>query len=172
MNRLLQDLLDLARLEAGAATLEIEALDAMSLVRHIVERFGSRYEALGLQLHWAGLDEPVMVSADGRRLEQVVENLLMNGLRHVSAGGTVRVSVTGEGGQCRLVVADNGPGLPAAERERIFDRFYRADTSRSTPGSGLGLAIVREIVRRLGGDIHAEADGGGTAFMVQLPLSQ
>ena len=172
MNRLLQDLLDLARLEAGAATLEIEALDATSLVRHIVERFGPRYEALGLELNWAGSEEPIMVSADGRRLEQVVENLLMNGLRHVSAGGTVRVSVGIEGRQCRLVVADDGPGLPAAERERIFDRFYRADTSRSTPGSGLGLAIVREVVRRLGGDIHAEASGGGTAFIVQIPLAQ
>lgn len=171
MNRLLQDLLDLARLEAGAAALEIEALDVTSLVRHIVERFGPRYEALGLQLKWTGSEAPIMVSADGRRLEQVVENLLMNGLRHVSSGGTVRVSVDSLGGQCRLVVADNGPGLPAAERERIFDRFYRADTSRSTPGSGLGLAIVREIARRLGGDVHAEAAGGGTSFIVRLPLA-
>ena len=187
MNRLIQDLLDLARLEAGAATLEIEALDASSLARHIVERFRPRYEALGLKLHWVGPDQVAVVSADGRRLEQVIENLLVNGLRHVSAGGTVRVSVQGAAGStasrdittagepskgCRIVVADDGPGLPAGERERIFDRFYRADTSRSTPGSGLGLAIVREIVNRLGGTIRAEAAGTGTAFIVELPLAQ
>jgi signal transduction histidine kinase len=171
MNRLIQDLLELTRLEAGAAALELEPLDAVALAGHVVSRFKPRYQAAGLALHWDGPDDPATVTVDGRRLEQVIENLLMNGLRHVTAGGTVRVGVTRSPGWLALTVADDGPGIPTADRERIFDRFYRADASRSVPGSGLGLAIVREIVNRLGGRIRAEAAGTGTAFVVELPTT-
>jgi signal transduction histidine kinase len=170
MNRLIQDLLELTRLEAGAAVLELEELDAVDLARNIVQRFRPRYQAAGLKLSWEGRDEPVLVRADGRHLEQVVENLLMNGIRHVTAGGTVRVSAARNGEWWTLRVTDDGPGIPEADRERIFDRFYRADASRSVPGSGLGLAIAREIVNRLDGRLRAEAAGKGTAFIVELPL--
>jgi len=169
MNRLIQDLLELTRLEAGAATLELEEIDAVDLARNIVQRFRPRYQAANLTLSWEGPVEPILVRADGRHLEQVVENLLMNGLRHVTAGGTVRVSAARQADWLALRVTDDGPGLPESDRERIFDRFYRADASRSVPGSGLGLAIAREIVNRLKGRIRAEAAGTGTAFIVELP---
>ncbi|HEX7879452.1 MAG TPA: HAMP domain-containing sensor histidine kinase, partial [Candidatus Eisenbacteria bacterium] len=169
MNRLIQDLLELTRLEAGAAALDLEEIDAVDLARNIVQRFRPRFQSANLTLAWEGPAEPILVRADGRHLEQVVENLLMNGLRHVTTGGTVRVSATRVADRLVLRVTDDGPGLAESDRERIFDRFYRADASRSLPGSGLGLAIAREIVNRLGGAIRADGAGAGTAFVVELP---
>jgi two-component system OmpR family sensor kinase len=115
--------------------------------------------------------------ADGRRMEQVVENLLTNELRYVPSGGSVEMSlgpVAGDGTRLRLEVSDDGPGMAPGDRERVFERFYRAEGARPAGsedrGSGLGLAIVREIVERHGGTVRADARmPRGLSIVVELP---
>ncbi|MEM1182918.1 MAG: HAMP domain-containing sensor histidine kinase [Acidobacteriota bacterium] len=177
MQVLIEDLFDLTRLEAGAVDLRTERLDWSSLCRHLVDRYGARFSEMGLSLQYAGPAEPAWVEADGRRLEQVLENLLANALRYVTAPGRVRVvlkTVSSPDGQARhrLRVVDDGPGFPTADLSRLFDRFYKSDRDRSSPGSGLGLAIVKELAERHGGSVVAgnRDPGRGTGAVVTLEL--
>jgi len=176
MDLLIQDLLDLARLESGAIELEKVRLDWTDLSRNTMERFRARFDQVGIALRWEGPAEPAWVQADGRRLEQVLENTLVNALRYVPSGGTVTLSlgpVAGsEPGRFRLAVSDDGPGFSPEDLPHVFDRFYRADAARSAGGSGLGLAIVKEIVRRHGGEVHAEnLSPHGASIVVDLPAA-
>jgi signal transduction histidine kinase len=91
--------------------------------------------------------QPVMIEGDPELLTQMVLNLTENALRHTPPGTAVRVTVSRRNGQAQLEVCDNGPGVPDQERERLFDRFYRLERSRSTPGSGLGLALSAAVAR-------------------------
>ncbi len=176
MDRMLRDLIELARLEAGAP-LQRERLDWAALCRNTIERFAPRYARAELALEWRGGDAEAWVEADGLRLEQVLDNLLVNALRYVPAGGRVSVTLGREAAaRWRLVVSDDGPGLPADELPHVFERFYRgagargAQTARDTAGSGLGLAIVREIVERHGGAVRAKAaTPHGLVIEVELP---
>jgi signal transduction histidine kinase len=173
MDRLLQDLLELTRLEAGAATLHRERIDWTSLCHNTMTRLRPRFEAAGLDVDWEGPLEPTWIEADGRRMEQVVENLLVNAIRYVPRGGKVRLSVrpvAGPGGGSCLRVADDGPGFPDEDLPRVFQRFYRGRGATHTPGTGLGLAIVREIVMRHGGQVRAaNRPEGGAILEVELP---
>ncbi|MCK4548352.1 MAG: HAMP domain-containing histidine kinase [Candidatus Eisenbacteria sp.] len=174
MDLLIQDLLDLTRLESGAIVLENVRLDWTELCRNTADRFRARFEKAGLGIQWPGASEPAWVLADGRRMEQVLENLLINALRYVPSGGTVTLSLEpvseGAGNRFRLIVNDDGPGFPPEDLPHIFDRFYRADAARSSAGSGLGLAIVKEIVSLHGGGVRAENRGPrGAAIIVELP---
>lgn len=177
MGLLIQDLLDLTRLETGAIALERVRLDWTELCRNTMGRFEARFKKAGLDIQWAGPIQPAGVLGDGRRLEQVLENLLVNALRYVPTGGTVTLSLEPARGaeeeRLRLTVSDDGPGLPPENLPHIFDRFYRADAARSTAGSGLGLAIVKEIVRRHGGEVRAEnRQPTGAAIVVELPADR
>jgi signal transduction histidine kinase len=173
LDHLVRELMDLARLEAGAQPLSRSRLDWMALCRNTTRRFEPRFREARLKLEWEGPASEAWVVADGRRLEQVIENLLGNALRYVPAGGTVRVSLApaaADGGRFRLAVRDDGPGIRAEDLPHLFERFYRARTARDDGGTGLGLAIVREIVLRHGGEVRAEAaEPRGAAFIVELP---
>ncbi|MGE5179131.1 MAG: sensor histidine kinase [Bacteroidota bacterium] len=178
LDRLISDLFDLARLEAGASSLHKERLDWAALCRNTVDRFGKRFDDAGLRLTWREPSHPAWIEADGRRMEQVLENLLNNALRYVPREGGVEVSVksVGPGGRHTLRVADDGPGIPAREMGQVFERFYRAEGAAGTgaasdgKGSGLGLAIVKEIVGRHGGAVRAEAnEPRGLAIVVEMP---
>jgi signal transduction histidine kinase len=175
LDLLTRDLLDLARLESGTVPLAVAPLDWAELCRNTVERFAPRFAAAGLALRWMGPLAEARIEGDGRRLEQVLENLLANALRYVPAGGSVEVRLdppaAGAGaGAFALTVDDDGPGIAAGDLAQLFDRFYRADAARSTPGSGLGLAIVREIVQRHGGEVRAgNREPRGARFVVELP---
>ncbi len=179
MERLIRDLFDLARLEGGAIALEPESLDWAALCRNTAERFRDRFRAANLALDEAGPRSETWLRGDGHRLEQVIENLLVNALRYVPAGGRVTWSVApASEGRAQLLVADDGPGVPAADLPHLFDRFYRAPgasgASRASDlgGSGLGLAIVRGIVVRHGGTVSAAAVAPhGLAIAVELPLA-
>jgi signal transduction histidine kinase len=173
MELLLGDLFDLTRLEAGVGALERERLDATALSGYTVERFGPRFDQAGLTATFDG-PAPVWIDADGRRMEQVLENLLTNAIRYVPRGGRVEVAVTSHDREAVLEVADSGPGFPAEDLPHVFDRFYRSDATSSLPGSGLGLAIVQEIVQRHGGRVEADnrldlVGGGGAVLRVVLP---
>jgi signal transduction histidine kinase len=171
LDLLIQDLFDLVRLEAGASALEPVRLDWAALCRNTARRFEPRFREAGLTLRWTEEPAEAWIRADGRRMEQVVENLLINALRYVPAGGTVTLSLApAAGSRHRLTIADDGPGIAAEDLPHVFERFYRAAAVRSSGGSGLGLAIVREIVQRHGGEVRAErAEPRGAVFVVELP---
>lgn len=171
MNLLLRDLMDLARIEAGAIELRPEPLDLVELVAHSVERLRPDFSAAQMELRAQLPATPVVVRADGLRLEQVVDNLLHNALRHGVGGREVVLEVAQEAGRARIEVRDRGPGFPEAALPHVFERFYRPESSRSREGSGLGLAIVREIVVQHGGEISAaNRPGGGAVLRAWLPL--
>jgi len=180
LDRLTRDLFELARLEAGASRLSPEPLDWAALCRNTIERFQPRFREAGLALTWYGPPGEAWVEADGHRLEQVLENLLGNALRYVPAGGTVAVRLASyEDGETRykLVVEDDGPGIPGTDLPHLFERFYRAPSARAVrmnglaDGSGLGLAIVREIVERHGGAVSASTrEPQGLSIVVALPV--
>ena len=181
--RLVDDLLALARIDAGIE-LHPVPVDLAELARAEVER--ARLRAPGVQLRVSG--EPLVVPGDPQRLGQVLANLLDNARRHAPPGGTVTVSVgpeqdgaardgaAGGAGRATLTVTDTGPGVPAADRERIFERLVRLDEARSADdgGAGLGLAIARGIARAHGGDLTCVEPpaGAGAAFRLELPLSR
>jgi signal transduction histidine kinase len=177
LDRLIRDLFELARLEAGASPLEREPLDWVALCRNTIQRFTPRFRDAGLGLTWGPSVAEAWIDADGRRIEEVLENLLTNALRYVPSGGTVELSIAASGGarpRFRLSVSDDGPGVPPEELPHLFERFYRGAATRPAGdrddrGSGLGLAIVREIVERHGGGVRAEARAPhGMAIIVEL----
>jgi len=111
------------------------------------------------------------VFADRRRIEQVLRNLMANSITYVGRGGHVVVSTWTEAGSARCSVRDDGPGIPAAARAHVFDRFFRADPSRAHGGAGLGLAICREIVLAHGGHIQVTSEEGeGSTFTFWIPM--
>ncbi len=181
LDRLIRDLFELARLEAGAAPLAKEPLDWAALCRNTIDRFSPRFRDARLGLVWRPALAEAWIEADGHRIEEVLENLLVNALRYVPAGGTVELSlgrVAGSADRFALTVGDDGPGLPPEELPHVFERFYRGAGAQGTQGagapddrgSGLGLAIVREIVERHGGSARAEPrDPRGLAIIVELP---
>ena len=174
MGFLIQDLLELTRFEAGAVALAKERLDWTSLCRNTMQRFQPQYESAGLELAWEGAAAPAWIVADGRRIEQIVDNLLVNALRYVHAPGTVTLALAAApaGGRHRLVISDDGPGFPPEDLCHVFDRFYRGSRAAVTTGSGLGLAIVKEIVRQHGGAVSAANRAPhGAQVAVELPAA-
>jgi signal transduction histidine kinase len=164
MARLVRDLLLLAESGSSAVPLEKVPLRLDLLAREVVRRIQGADQVT--------IDaEPVMVHGDDERLRQLVANLVQNALRH--AATRVRVNVQRRPPHALLTVEDDGPGLPPAALQRVFDRFYRVDSGRSRTqgGSGLGLAIVKHVAEEHGGRAWAEnrTDGSGARFSVQLP---
>jgi signal transduction histidine kinase len=168
---LLEALLDISAAEAGALKLNRDQLD----LRSILERAADLYREVAEEKEIAvTLDAPapVELSADAIRLGQAINNLLDNALKYTPAGGRVTLAAHRESGAAVLVVTDNGPGVPPAERDAIFRRLYRSDASRSQRGLGLGLSLVKAIVEAHGGTVGVdEAPDGGARFTVRLPAA-
>jgi len=171
LGRLVEQLLDLSKLESGAAPLDREPFQATRLVGGIVEEWRPSAEGREVRLESA-VEASLVLDGDPERLHQVLSNLVGNAIRHAPPGSAVLVSAAGRNGSVRLEVADEGPGIPSAEAERVFERFYRSDAARAATdgGSGLGLAIARWIVDLHGGTIRAEqAEPQGCRMVVELP---
>jgi len=171
LERLVQDLLDLARLDADRFSLELRDVDAAAEVRQVVGGFGPRAVELGLTLALApGSEHPCPAVADSDRLGQIVANLVENAASF--ARTSVVVGVSADAGRAVVWVDDDGPGIPSDQLDRVFDRHMTTDRSRTSGrGSGLGLAIVRELAAGMGATVHAESpllDGGGTRMVVEL----
>ena len=174
LHRIVEDLLLLARADTGRLAMAQEpvALDALAVA--LVESFEPRAQERGiaLRVHTAG---PTRVNGDEPWLIQLVANLLDNAFKFTPMGGAIEVRVEGVGTRARLSVSDTGPGIPADDLERIFERFYQADPARArgaTPGAGLGLAIAAWIAASHGGRIAASnRPQGGACFEVDLPLA-
>lgn len=170
--RLVQELLDLSRIESGQVSMQQEDLNLHELFEHVSEVFALRSEENGVRLEMA-LNGSAHIRGDFDRLEQVLNNLLDNAFRHTPSGGTVRVASRDlQPGILQVTVADTGSGIPAQDVPHLFERFYRANGARSQKGYGLGLAISREIVRAHGGEIWATSEAErGTTFVFTLPTA-
>lgn len=167
--RLISDLLDIHRLEQGALPMELRAVDPSTIVRGIVEDYRIASDRSRVALTAEIADSVGQVLADPDRLHQVLDNLVSNALRHTTCGGrvTVRVEPTEDG--ARFSVADTGPGIPAAELPRLFDRYYQVNR-KDKRGAGLGLAIVKGVVDAHGGTISVECPPeGGSVFAFTVP---
>ena len=163
LQRLVEDLQDLAVAEAGALALQLERIDLGAAVARIV---GAQAEV--------ARDDGIMVDADVTRLRQVVDNIIANAVRNSPRGEPVEVRVARDGDSATVSVIDRGPGIPAADLDRIFERFYRVDEARGRErgGAGLGLAIVRRLVELHGGRVWADsAPGEGATVTFTLPLA-
>jgi two-component system, OmpR family, sensor histidine kinase CiaH len=170
IGRLLDDLLWLARFDATTGPPNSEPVDLGVLAAETVDRFHSVAEARRLTLDLAVAENGVVVTAPPEWLDRLLGVLLDNACKYSPAGGLVRVAVTREAGRIQLAVDDSGPGIPADERERIFDRFHRA--TNSAGGAGLGLAIADAIVRATGGRWRiGTAPTGGASMSVSWPTS-
>ena len=172
MIRIVEDLLELTRSEAANVQLRTERFDLSDVAASTVNSFAHRADALGIRLE---LEAPaaVAVDSDRNRLVQVAVNLVDNALRHTPAGGSVVVTVSQEPGSAVLRVRDTGAGIPFLDLNRVFERFYVVDRSRSREhgGTGLGLSIAKQLVEAHGGEISAESEyGRGAVFTMRLPL--
>ncbi len=176
MGRLVQDLLDLAKLEAGRMDFAKRETDLGALLSRVHRKFAALSKDRGIQLSLERDAEMVLTEADEDRLEQVLTNLLDNALRHTPSGASIRLtgSRSSDGKFSILKVQDEGQGIAPDDLPYIFERFYKADKARTRgaqSGTGLGLAIVRSIVEAHRGTVTAESDiGQGTTFTVTLPL--
>ena len=172
LTRLVDQVLDLAALESGQGEWRSATVDLTGVVRTAAAGVAPLALERGLHLDVAAPDGPVEVAADPDRVAQVVVNLLANALKVVTPGrGRVRVAVTADAGQARVAVADDGPGLSAAEQRVVFERFRQGEDGRRLGGTGLGLPISRGIVERLGGRLEVASEPGrGAVFSFVLPL--
>ncbi len=173
--RLVEDLRTLSLADAGRLTLELRELDLVEWVRRAATTFLASLDAKKINLELRLPAGPVRIRADADRMAQIVSNLLTNAQAHTPAGGTIALEVCTADKTATLRIADSGAGIPQEALNRVFDRFYRAETSRSraTGGSGLGLSIVKALVELHGGTVAAHnRPEGGAVFEVRLPLDQ
>ncbi len=173
LDRLAGDLLDLSRLNAGALPLRAELNTAADLVGAALQRRQPEHRAGRVRVipFDEGRDEPLAGEFDFVQSLRILENLIENALKYAPAQTAVELSVMREGEQLLFRVADRGPGIAAAERERVFEPFYRVpDVPADAGGTGLGLAIARRLAREQRGDVrHRPREGGGSEFILSLP---
>jgi signal transduction histidine kinase len=171
--RLVGDLLVAGQIEAGKLNLEVEEVDVAAIARDTAESVAHSAQAkrIALTVHAAA---PVRVRGDRQRLGQLLSNLVANAIKFTPEEGSVDIQVREVDRTCRISVADNGIGIPRADRKHLFERFYRASTATASgiTGTGLGLAISKAIAESHGGTLQlADEDGPGTVFVVELPLN-
>lgn len=167
LHRLVEDLLELSRVEAGVSGMQIEYVDPVQVTRGLLERIGRT----SVPVTFAD-DLPKTIRADKRRLAQMLQNLIDNADRY--AGGPTRIDISNSDGRVRLAVEDQGPGVAEHEREFIFERFARGDTAShsSHGGAGLGLSLVMEHAKLHGGKVLLEdRHEGGSRFVIELPVT-
>lgn len=174
MHRMVMELLDLARIDAGTLEFRRLPIDLNALLQGVVEKFKPQAKESEVNLI-AEIESVPTITGDSDRLAQVFTNLLDNAIKFTPPGGKVKLRAAPLNDQAQITVEDSGPGLAPEELERIFERFYQVDRSRpggSGRGAGLGLAIAREIIEAHQGQISAHSNPGeGTIFVVKLPLA-
>ena len=174
LRRLVADMQNMTSLEAGRLHLDLAPLDLYALVNETLEVVGFECAQVGITVRNEMSPTMPPVLADSDRITQVLLNLLDNARRHTPEGGTITIGARSENQRLTIWVSDTGTGIDPADLPNIFERFYRADRSRTTTtgGSGLGLAIVKAIITAHGGTIRAESQPGqGTSIVFTLPLA-
>jgi two-component system phosphate regulon sensor histidine kinase PhoR len=175
--QLVQELLDLARIESGRARMTFEPRDVAEVVARAVERLRPQADRAGVALSVRPSADLPLVRADAARIESVVVNLVHNAIKFTPVGGRVEARIElaeeADGQRCvRVSIADTGIGIPTDDLPRLFERFFKADKSRASSGTGLGLAIVKHVVHAHGGQVGVESElGRGSTFWLTLPLA-
>lgn len=174
LSQMVQELLDLARIESGKASLQLTKTASLPLLRRAVERLQAQATRAQLTLQVEGTPDLPTVYVDGSRVEQVLTNLIHNAVKFTLPKGSICVSAMTYDSQMLLIkVTDTGVGIAPEDLPRVFERFYKADRSRSGGGTGLGLAIAKHIVQAHGGRIWVESRvGKGSTFFFTLPLAE
>ncbi len=163
-----QALLRIAEIEAGSRRSAFARVDLAPLIDDVAELYGAVAEEKGITLSVAA---PSSLPAYGDRelIQQALANLVDNAVKFSPPGGAVRISASATPSGVDIVVADQGPGIPAADRERATERFFRGEIARSSPGSGLGLALVQAVAQLHGGSLHLEDAQPGVVAILSLP---
>ncbi len=171
LERMIGDILELTKIEAGHVELQPDVRQLEPLVREVVSLF--EVTSGGQRIKASIPDEPVRVRCDAMRIEQVVSNLVSNAIKYSPSGRDVEVSIAREGSHAVIAVSDHGVGIGPLDQARLFEPFRRVGLSKETiPGVGLGLFVVKRIVEAHGGRIYVESSlGRGSTFRVFLPLA-
>lgn len=173
LNRMIEALLDISRLETGQLTIARELLDINALVRRVAAEIEPSLDQHTLDVH--GPAQPLLIIGDELRLEQVLQNLIQNGVKYSPHGGPITVAVTHEATHVQIAVTDRGIGIPREALGKLFTRFYRAPNANQHQihGMGVGLFVVAEIVRLHGGRIEVTScENQGSTFTITLPLAE
>src|SRR5580704_1714259 len=171
--QLIEDLLDIARIESGQMRFDVQPIDSAEVVRAAVESMSPAAEAKSIAVQVVIDPRASMVMGDSHRLQQAVWNLLSNAIKFTPKGGKVQVRLERINSHLEIVVADNGQGIDKRALEKVFDRFWHAGGPNSPErGMGLGLSIVKHIVNLHGGMVTAHSDGinKGSVFIIRLPV--
>ena len=163
----------ISRVEAGSHPVLKDEVDVSTIVADVAELYEPLAEEAGARVVVEGADRPIVTSVSRELIAQAISNLVDNAMKYAVRGEgetVVTVSLHEEIGICRLCVSDNGPGIPADKHDRVLERFYRLDESRSLPGSGLGLSLVQAIARVHGGTLSLEDAGPGLRVIVTFPM--
>ena len=176
LEAIIGDLLDLARLEGGGDRLRAEPVAVEELFGRIADRHQPALRDRSIRIDFDIAPGTPRILGDAARLEQALQNVAANAIRHTPSGGHVKLTASAADGGVRITVHDTGPGIPAEHLPRVFDRFYKVDAARAgtavPSGSGLGLSIVRAIIERHGGTVSAaNAPEGGALFELHLPTA-
>lgn len=173
LERIVKDLLDLARYEHGGVALQRRLFDIERLFKNVAGRHEreAQTKAVAIRIHLDPRSDQVV--ADPDRIEQAIENLVGNALRHTPSGGAITLSAAQAGGMATLSVSDSGAGIAPEHLPHVFERFYKAEAGRAadSTGSGLGLSITKAIIERHGGAIRVTSQPGQTTFTILLPQS-
>ncbi len=174
MSQMIAELLDLARIESGMADLDLATVDLNQVVAPAADRLRAQADRHEVTLELDTETEPLPVHADPDRTARVVMSLVHNAIKFTPPSGSIRVSTHRTEDEAIISVSDSGAGLALDELDRVFERFYKADPSRTGAGAGLGLSIARHTVRQHGGRIWAQSSGlgRGSTFSVALPLRE
>ena len=173
LNRMIEDLRMLSLADAGQLPIIKQPVDVRQLLGTIVTRYTALAESNDITLVFNDGSQPLMVMADGDKLQQAIRNLLENALHYTPNGGRVRVTAVQDKSHAKISIIDTGSGIQPEEIEQLFDRFWRGDRSRNrhSGGSGLGLSIVQQITELHGGSVNVVSpDGAGAVFTIKLPL--
>jgi two-component system sensor histidine kinase CpxA len=173
LDALIDQVLKLSRLDAGAAALRLESVDLVAIVDQVARDASFEGQGSGVSVQWHPPENPIQVRADAEWLASAIENVVRNALRYSPAGGVVELALHASAEQVKLEVRDHGPGVPEADLQRLFEPFFRVAESRSrdSGGDGIGLAITSRVFAAHGGSARANnAPGGGLQVELGLPL--
>jgi signal transduction histidine kinase len=175
LTRLIDDILDFARLEAGRVRLNVEDVNVGEAITQLAPLVEQQATKKGIELSLVPPADPIIVSADRHRLQQILVNLVGNAIKFTPESGSIRVAALGNGDAATINVQDTGPGIPADRLQSIFEPFVQVNEGHTRPhsGVGLGLAISRDLARAMGGELGVESElGSGSTFSVTLPLAR
>jgi two-component system phosphate regulon sensor histidine kinase PhoR len=172
LSQMVEELLELSRIESGRVPLKLESIQPGDLIQQAVQRLSLQAERAGLSVETHVVRNLPLVKADPARMVQVIVNLLHNAIKFTPPGGFIRISAESQKHTVLFSIQDSGVGIPQGDLPRIFERFYKTDRARSSGGTGLGLAISRHLIEAHGGAIWAESkEQSGSTFFFTLPAA-